>query len=530
MVIEGWYAWQMNKKEMQNLPSNTNLIMQQYGLRGNNAVNDTDPRIVLTEYYLLDSIPSDQKDYQVYEEPDHRYPYGDRDYTEMQVILKPLDALMEYTFKGTASAHDIALEQGSDNPYKQGSDDAIQEVSPIDSYGAKCSDSAEANALIDYCTMRQFVKIDTNDSIAKPAYLTSYIEPQFDTNVTRITDRANQTGNAHPYPKQGSAWNSDGTIIRMKYRLYDAKSFSELAITSGLTNGQANSKLGSPKSAAAGLRWSKSNPNLIYLLNGDGVFKELTLNADKTDISESTLIDIGALGYERVDIGPGEGNFDYQDRFIVFAAKKSNDDKVYAVLYNRESNSILWEKEAMHGLWSAENNSSDPDYFDWISVDASGEYILLAAESKRFLYDINLSNEKILIGDGDGGHGDMGIDVHGDPVYVQMLWGGRGIWSHNLKTLKPTKLLDSNYGGGHVSCRNYLRPGWCYVSTLEEGYKEVFALKLDEGSGVVERFAQTHNTSRSAQVGVSPDGTKIIFKSDWGDGSAIDDTYQAELK
>ncbi|MGV6860077.1 MAG: hypothetical protein ACWA5X_14025 [bacterium] len=33
-------------------------------------------------------------------------------------------------------------------------------------------------------------------------------------------------------------------------------------------------------------------------------------------------------------------------------------------------------------------------------------------------------------------------------------------------------------------------PGWCYVSTNAEDYKEAFALKLD-GSGRVNRFAQT---------------------------------------
>ncbi|HFQ62071.1 MAG TPA: DUF5011 domain-containing protein [Epsilonproteobacteria bacterium] len=152
MVLEGYYAYDLTKQEMQNLPSNTNVVMQQYGAGGNNAVNDTDPRITLTEFYMLDSIPNNQKDWQIVENADHRYPYGNGAYSTMQGILKPLDALMEYTFKGTASAHNIALEVGSDDPYAHGN--GIQVVNPISDYGYKCDH--DINVRIDYCDMAQW--------------------------------------------------------------------------------------------------------------------------------------------------------------------------------------------------------------------------------------------------------------------------------------------------------------------------------------------------------------------------------------
>lgn len=154
MVLEGWYAWQMNEEDLKNLPSNTNIVMQQYGEKGNNAANNTDPRIVLTEYYMLDSIPKNQKDYQVYAGADHHYPYGSRDYDEMQIILKPLDALMTYTFgEGLEAARVVALEQGSDDPYKHAN--GIQEVKPIVEYGSKC-DGSDTQTNIDYCDMAQW--------------------------------------------------------------------------------------------------------------------------------------------------------------------------------------------------------------------------------------------------------------------------------------------------------------------------------------------------------------------------------------
>ena len=66
--------------------------------------------------------------------------------------------------------------------------------------------------------------------------------------------------------------------------------------------------------------------------------------------------------------------------------------------------------------------------------------------------------------------------------------------------------------------------------------REVFALKLDN-SETVERFVQTHNSTNCAsyvQNGVSPDGTKVLFASDWGNGCSNngndEDTFIVEVE
>jgi len=152
MAIEPWYAFGMDSIDMTTLPANTNVIIQQYGIGGNNSVNDTDARIPLSEYYMLDSIAKKKKDYQVYKNADHHYPYGTRDYTQMQHILKPLDALMQYTFYGIDDAHPFALEVGNDDPYNNGN--GIQVVNPTESYHYKCADNHTLT--IDYCDMAQW--------------------------------------------------------------------------------------------------------------------------------------------------------------------------------------------------------------------------------------------------------------------------------------------------------------------------------------------------------------------------------------
>jgi lysophospholipase L1-like esterase len=361
-------------------------------------------------------------------------------------------------------------------------------------------------------------------SVDIPSYMQSYQEAIFDTNVTKITDRASQTGNFHPYPKQGSAWNSDMTIIRMGYRLYDADTMIEFPLTQTRNNSQAYAILGSPASGAADIRWSKTNPNLMYVLDSSQKYVKVEINSDKNDTTFTTMIDFSSHGYSKVSTGNNEGNLDYDDKYIVFAAKKDANDTVFAMLYELEQADVNWTKTVPHGLWD------NDDYFDWISITPLGDSILLSASNHIYLYDINLSNEIVL--ENEANHGDMGIDINGNPVYVQFIFSGeQGIWSYNLKTAQKLKLLPSKYNGGHITCRNYFHPGWCYINTSQEGHKEVFALKLDNASGTVRRFAQTHVSLQNrecTQVNVSPDGSQILFASDWNSGSVEDYQYDAD--
>jgi len=149
MGLDPWYAFGMSKAALENLPSNTNLVFIKFGEGGNNKEDGTDPRIPLTEYSLLKSIDATKKDYQVYdkENANHDYPTGSRSYTQMQGILRPLDALLDYTFVNQSEAiRKIALENGNDDPYADGK--GIQVI--LDSYKYPCDG---ARTLIDYCAI-----------------------------------------------------------------------------------------------------------------------------------------------------------------------------------------------------------------------------------------------------------------------------------------------------------------------------------------------------------------------------------------
>ena len=137
MTLDPWFAFDMSESDMKNLPSNTNVVFIKFGIGGNNSTDGTDARIPLTEFYLLESISNDKKDYQIYENAEHSYPTGNPGYSKMQGVLKPLGALLDYTFvTQTEKIRKIALENGNDDPYANGN--GIQVVKPRGDYPYPC--------------------------------------------------------------------------------------------------------------------------------------------------------------------------------------------------------------------------------------------------------------------------------------------------------------------------------------------------------------------------------------------------------
>lgn len=149
MAFDPWFAFGMKEQDLKTLPSDTNVVIQRFGKN-----QETDPRISLTTYYLLDSIADEQKDYQVYKDAGHSYVqdyarYEDKakkDISQMQHVLEPLDALLAYTFKNQESARDVALEVGSDDPIA----DKTEDVNERASYKYGCKNDY-IGKLINYC-------------------------------------------------------------------------------------------------------------------------------------------------------------------------------------------------------------------------------------------------------------------------------------------------------------------------------------------------------------------------------------------
>ncbi len=147
-AIDPWFAFGMDSERFATFPSDTNLIIQQYGDSGS-----TDPRIALTIYAQLAAIEPQRRDYQYFGTLDHAYIFSTNT-RQMQRLLRPLDALLDYTFRGRQEAFETALSVGNDAPYETG----LQPVRATESYAYRCDGNGNRTLVsalngIDYCAI-----------------------------------------------------------------------------------------------------------------------------------------------------------------------------------------------------------------------------------------------------------------------------------------------------------------------------------------------------------------------------------------
>jgi len=368
-------------------------------------------------------------------------------------------------------------------------------------------------------------EIQRDTELLKPTVNTPTIDTLFNTRIEML-DKSDTAISSYP---KVQTWNSNMTLMRIGNRLYDAQTLEESLYTKNSDNPYAT--LCSRNSDY--FRWSNNNSDRFFVLDSSNHLIQGQLNnnnsVDCTNVLESFS------DYEIVHIGPHEGNIDENDRHLLLSAKKENDTTIYLILYDIPKHTRVWTKILPDDHWVYDEGWV-PAVMDWISVSPSGRYIVINNRSKANYteglsrYDINFENHAFLKYNyngslySEGGHGDMGYDQNQNEVIVEFLTG-LGVYSFNLDHPDELghELLGSPYGGGHVSCRNTKRKGWCYVTANTDsngnGLKRIFALKLDNtGDENVENFTETYidNNFGATFGGASPDGTKVIFNSHWG--------------
>ncbi len=333
--------------------------------------------------------------------------------------------------------------------------------------------------------------------------------------IVRITDHV-QDWDWYPHHEYSKIqpWNADGTVYK----------FYSVAIYDNATH-QMIREL--PGSEIWPSYWSNTNPDLIYSFRENGEIKVYNINTDSISVLYHIYYnDSLQEEYDVVKLGPGEGNIDIYDHYVALVAK--HDDDMDVIVFDLQNLNVVCKK-TFSGAWG---NSSSPQYVDWVSVSQSGSYVgimwdnsLDSSNSFNGHYGVEIFNTTDLqflrrIAD-YGNHGDFGFDAEGNEVFVQF-WGETGTLNmYYLDTLKRVVLSNNPdfAGEGHISCRNYLRPGWAYVSQ-DEHTGQIVAVKLDT-SGIVELFGHHFSTAetylKSPMPCPNPTGTEVMFKSDFGD-------------
>ncbi len=351
-----------------------------------------------------------------------------------------------------------------------------------------------------------YIKLHFHKNIIKknPPYLKSIIDPIYKTKITRITDfKVFHEYIRHRYSKN-QPFNCDSTLIKLETKwLLDAKNYKP--IKKFPKNFHYTTSI-----------WSHKNPYKLYIFKENGTILSYDIKNSKTTI----LMRI--KNYERVTLGPNEGNIDINDRFAALACKKNNDLDVLIVdLYEKR----VISKRKFKNRWGKNYN---PSWFDWISVSQSGKYTIILWNKKvkdKFQSgDVKVYDTKTLLYLHTlykyGNHGDLCFDSKGEEVYVQFA-GDASLNMYRLKDGKKIpilKNLEFEIGGArHISCRNYKQKGWCYISTQKNSL--ILGVKLDRKKEI-KYIANHHSTQlnykKCAMATPNPTGDKIIFASDWG--------------
>lgn len=329
---------------------------------------------------------------------------------------------------------------------------------------------------------------DPKPNASRPGYLETVQGMDSEVQITGISPNADF--GAHSYSKR-QVWNADETKLDIGRKILDAKNNYKVLETHPLSGERI---------------WSTKNPNLIYGLARNPA----KLNNFATyNISTQKLTFLREFAnYEKCTIGEYEGSLSIDDRYVLLSCVTSSGTNDL-ISYDIKDNQVLGTARA----------ASD---FNWGSYSQSGQYVIVENNApgqniKRELirYDRNMENRTVI--SEQTNHGDLGVDENGDDVYVMIAWDK--ISYVRLKDGKRVSLsITDRAGDGHVSCRAYKRPGWCYFSSKDQ-FQRLAAVKISEHDSVVEVWGFSKATSSSyltqPKVSVSPSGTKLVYTSDW---------------
>jgi len=354
-----------------------------------------------------------------------------------------------------------------------------------------------------------------------PKYLQSVLLGNPSVALTRITSNEAfqvKNGNArHSYSRR-QPWNSDETLIDVGNKLIDGDSYQFVVDSVPMTSERV---------------WSNLDPNTMF---GFSFYNDVRNRFVRFQTDSGELTDVVILlEYTNCTIGKGEGTLSNDDKKVLFICQdKNNNDTL--ISYSLDTHRVLGTHQIAGEI-------------NWAGFSQSGKYIVV--EVKRpgdkvkvlLRYSPTLTGEFLLTKRRH--HGDFGVDQNGDDVFAMIgqfkasyirLYDGQRIW---LPISGPLNQLEN----GHMSCRNILRPGWCYLSAnsgfigavriSDKGLKGFTALgirKVTENTGF-EHWGYHYSTrsSYAAQPKLvpSPSGRSVMFTTDWNGLGEIN-SYIAE--
>jgi hypothetical protein len=373
-------------------------------------------------------------------------------------------------------------------------------------------------------------QIVATSEIPEPGYLQSAADPAFGTPFTRVTDPGPETlprmpcGQAYCTHRYSSsqAWNADQSLLVI------ANGCSGLCFLDGRSYEPLFER-----PAPGECEWHPTDPALMLCV----VANEIYAWAPQAD-ARTTLY--APADYRNLQFGPYKGNPSKDGRRLVVRAT------------NSAGALVAFAYDVSARLKYPDINLAELDGGNsFCTISPSGRYIFCFQElsdetNEAYVFTVDGVQFQHWTGNHRPGHGDMTIDADGSDVYVGISKADPDRYHIIKRRLEDGVVTDlAPYGEGqHASIRNINRPDWVFLTysgTYSEiaahphwapFYQEVIALRID-GSGEIRRVVQTrdakHDYWSEAHASPSPDGSQVIWSSNWGQAGGPVADYVAHL-
>lgn len=389
------------------------------------------------------------------------------------------------------------------------------------------SDSAAQTPIRGSLATAQLVDIAPMDM---PGYLEPATDPEFGTRFVRITDPGHKILEGatcapslcrHRY-SSAQAWNADQTL---------------LLVTSGcpglcFLDGQTYRPLFNRRPVGA-CEWHPTDPERMICVSEEQVYA-LQVRSGRS----SRILAPGDLRGLR--FGPGKGNLSRDGRRLVVRGL-DRQGRLIAFAYDMQT-ATRFPDIALDRL-DGKNS--------YCSISPSGEHVfcfqkLANGTNTAYVLSVEGTILQSWAEHHRPGHGDMVIDADGRDVYVGISKSDpdryqvikRRLDDGTVTVLTPRGLAQ------HASIRNIDLPGWVFLtfggsrervarrSDRLPFYREIVAIRID-GSGEMRRIVHTrsaeHDYASEAHGSPSPDGSQVIWASNWGQPGAPVASYVARV-
>lgn len=375
-------------------------------------------------------------------------------------------------------------------------------------------------------------KVLSTPAMPFPGYLQQVTDPTFGTPFTRITEPGqpilpgrlcNPAYCRHRYSST-QTWNADQSLLVI------AKGCGGLCFLDGQTYEPLFWRR-LPKQNDC--KWHPTDPDLMICVHSNGIYSW----APRTNAKLKVFL---PTNYKRLQFGPWKGNPSKDGTRVVVRALDKNGELV-AFAYDIPSRKKFPDIK----LASLTGNNS------YCTISPSGRYVYLSQRTlagieQAYVFTVEGVQLQHWTEHHRPGHGDMAIDADGHDVYVGISKSDPDKY-HVIKRRLTDGVVTmlAPYGDArHASLRNINRPGWVFLSYYGSHakitarrypapfYREVVAMRID-GSGEIRRIAQTraadHNYIAETHASPSPDGSQVIWASNWGQAGAPVADYVGRL-